>query len=181
MNDGRRFKRLSGCILTLADGRVAFCADDHLLLFDPAAFNALPDLPEPELARVSNTWSICPWDERASIEVTYRSSAFDATITALRPVGPGQLRFLYRLEGIDAELRATSAREPIRYAGVPAGTHRLLVRVRDEFGREGPERPLLTVTVNSVHSGSAGGSSFSCSAQARWACTSSRASGRSSA
>ena len=70
-----------------------------------------------------------------------------SAITALRPVGPGQLRFLYRLEGIDAGPRATSAREPIRYAGVPAGTHRLLVRVRDEFGREGPERPLLTVTV----------------------------------
>lgn len=147
VNDGRRFKRLSGCILTLADGRVAFCADDHLLLFDPAAFNALPDLPEPMLERTSNTWGDLPVDEHASIEVTYRSSAFDATITALRPVGPGQLRFLYRLEGIDAEPRATSAREPIRYAGVPTGTHRLLVHVRDEFGREGPERVLLTVTV----------------------------------
>ncbi len=147
VNDGRRFKRLSGCIRTLADGRIAFCADDHLLLFDPAAFNALPDLPEPLLARVSNTWGDLPVGERASIEVTYRSSAFDATITALRPVGPAQLRFLYRLEGIDAEPRMTTAREPLRYAGVPPGTHRLLVRVRDEFGREGPERALLTVTV----------------------------------
>ncbi len=147
VNDGRRFKRLDGPILTLADGRIAVCADDHLLLFDPSAFDALPTLPEPVLAHVGNTWGELPVDEHASIEVIYRSSAFDATITALRPVGPGQLRFLYRLEGIDAEPRVTSAREPIRYAGVPTGTHRLLVRVRDEFGREGPERVLLTVTV----------------------------------
>lgn len=147
VNDGRRFKRLSGAILTLADGRIAVGADDHLLLFDPGVFDDLPPLPEPLLAKVSNTWGELPVDDHASIEVAYRSSAFDATITALRPVGPGQLRFLYRLEGIEAEPRVTTAREPLRYAGVPPGTHRLLVRVRDEFGREGPERALLMVTV----------------------------------
>lgn len=147
VNDGRAFKRASGCILTLADGRIAFCAYDHLLLFDPSAFLALPDLPEPMLERVSDTWGELPVDEHASIEVTYRASAFDATITALRPVGPGQLRFLYRLEGIDAAPRVMTAQEALRYAGVPTGTHRLLVRVRDEFGREGPEGVLLTVSV----------------------------------
>ena len=147
VNDGRRFNQLSGCIITLADGRIACYADNHLLLFDPATFDDPAPLPEPSLAWVGNTWGALAPDEHAAIEVTYRSSAFDAALTALRPVGPGHLLFVYRLEGIDAKPRVTSSREPLRYAGVPPGTHRLLVRVRDELGREGPERALLTITV----------------------------------
>lgn len=147
VNDGRVFKRLSGALLALEDGRIACCGGDHVIIFYPDDFIALPGLPEPRLAAVSNTWGDLRVLENASVEVSYRSSAFDATITALRPVGPGRLRFIYRLEGIDAEPRTTTATEPLRYAGVPPGTHRLLVRVRDEFGREGPERALLSITV----------------------------------
>ena len=82
-----------------------------------------------------------------AVEIPYRSSAFDAVLSALSTTGAGPLEFLYKLEGVDVEARVTTAREGIRYAGVPVGTHRLLVQVRDAYGRVGPEHALLTVTV----------------------------------
>ena len=147
VNDGHDFRRLNSCILTLADGRIAFCADRHLITFDPRAFDALPVLPLPALVEVKNTWGPIPISEDAEVEIPYRSSSFDAVITALQPTATGPLEFVYRLEGVDADARSTAAREAIRYAGVPVGAHRLLVRVRDGYGREGPEHALLTVTV----------------------------------
>ena len=61
--------------------------------------------------------------------------------------------FEYRLDGLEEDWRETSAREVIRYAGIPVGEYRLLVRVRDAFGRAGPddmvtETTLLTIRVN---------------------------------
>jgi hypothetical protein len=68
-------------------------------------------------------------------------------LSALRPVGSAPLTFLCRLDDEGASYHEVTALEPLRYAGVPVGTHRLLVRVRDELGREGPEHTLLTITV----------------------------------
>jgi signal transduction histidine kinase/ligand-binding sensor domain-containing protein len=147
VNDGRRFRQLSKCVLALRDGRIAFCADNHLVTFDPKVFDALPELPEPTLVDVRNSWGTLPMSGDAGVEIPYRSSAFDASITALRTTGAMPLTFLYRLEGIDEEARVIGAHEPIRYAGVPVGTHRLIVRVRDAYGREGPGHVLLAVTV----------------------------------
>lgn len=147
VNDGRDFRRLSSCILTLRDGRIAFCADRHLIFFDPRVFDALPEPPIPAIVELKNTWGILAINEQAEVEIPYRSSSFDAVISALVPTAARPLEFVYRLEGVDADARCTNGREAIRYAGVPVGAHRLLVRVRDGYGREGPEHALLTVTV----------------------------------
>ncbi|MBK8339285.1 MAG: hypothetical protein IPK99_04450 [Flavobacteriales bacterium] len=146
VNDGHELRRLNSSILTLNDGRIAFCTDRHLVTFDPTVFDALPALPVPGLMELKNTWGPLPVHAR-TVEIPYRSSAFDAVFSALSPTGAGPLEFVYRLEGVDSEARVTTAREGIRYSGVPVGTYRLLVRVRDAYGRTGPEHALLTVTV----------------------------------
>ncbi|MBK8500692.1 MAG: hypothetical protein IPL52_18175 [Flavobacteriales bacterium] len=147
VNDGRAFRQLTKCITTLRDGRVALCADDHLLLFDPSAYRTLPDLPVPWVVKINNTWGALETDTYAQLELQYRNSAFDVMLTALQPVGAAPLTFLCRLDDEGTGYREVTAREPLRYAGVAVGTHRLLVRVRDAFGREGPEHALLIVTI----------------------------------
>ncbi len=147
VNDGRTFRQLTKCITTLTDGRIAFCADDHLLLIDPAAYDPLPELPAPSIVGMSNTWGTLQADAEAAMELPFRNSAFDVMLTALQPVGAAPLTFLCRLDDERADYHEATALEALRYAGVPVGMHRLLVRVRDAYGREGPEQTLLTVTV----------------------------------
>ena len=148
VNDGIRFKQLNKCILTLHDGSIALCADNSIIRFDPSDFTVASRIPDPYLVEVRSTWGLLSTDEDLGIAISYRSSAFEAVMTALSPVGGTPLVFAYRLEGVETEWRTTDARTPIRYAGVPVGDHRLQVRVRDAYGREGTEHVLLTVTVN---------------------------------
>ena len=71
----------------------------------------------------------------------------DIGISALSLRYAQPLVFEYRLDGVESEWRSVSANEAIRYAGVPVGSHPLLVRVRDVFGRVGPEQRLLIIHV----------------------------------
>ncbi|MCB9170233.1 MAG: hypothetical protein H6597_04645 [Flavobacteriales bacterium] len=146
VNDGSRFRKLSRAIITLRDGRLALCANNTLLLLDPSDHDIPPVLPEPVLISAESAGhALAVRDATASL--SYRGSVIDITVSALRPAGPGPLEFAYRLDDVESDWRVTSAREAIRYAGVPVGAHRLLVRVRDAFGRQGPEHVLLTITV----------------------------------
>ena len=147
VNDGLRFHQLGGPIMALNDGRLALCADNHLLLFDPAAFAAPPDLPTPTLVDVSGAWGHLTGRDKPHMDIPYHSSAFNARVTALQPTSAGKLTFLYRLEGLETEGHPVRGGEPIHFAGIPVGKYRLLVRVRDAYGRDGPEHPLLTITV----------------------------------
>lgn len=147
VNDGRDFRQLTKCMITLKDGRIALCADDHLLLFDPSAFNVLPDPPTPMLAGLGNTWGELQANADGALELPYRNSAFDAMLTALQPIGAMPMTFLYRLDSEGDAAHEVHADVPARYAGVPAGSHKLLVRVRDAYGREGPEVTVLAVQV----------------------------------
>ncbi|MCC6401960.1 MAG: hypothetical protein IT227_14450 [Flavobacteriales bacterium] len=147
VNDGRAFRQLTKCMTTLKDGRIALCADDHLLLFDPDAYHALPELPRAALVSTRNNWGELRVDADGMLELPYHNSAFDAMLTALRPVGASPLTFLYRLDSEGDGYHEVDARSPVRYAGVRTGSHELFVRVRDHYGREGPEAAVLTVHV----------------------------------
>jgi signal transduction histidine kinase/ligand-binding sensor domain-containing protein len=147
VNDGQTFRQLNRCILALRDGNIAFCADNSLITFDPAEFNALPPVPEPVLVGVKNSWGPLVPNADGRVKLPYRAGSFEAEVTALAPTGPGRMEFLYRLEGIEPDAHATAASTPLRYAGMPTGTHLLLVRTRDPYGRLGPERALLTLYV----------------------------------
>lgn len=147
INDGSAFNALNGPILLLQDGRMACTANNQLITFDPALVDRLPVLPTPRIARVANSWGDLAPDEAGLVHIAHNASAFDAWVTALATTGPTPLTFLYRMEGIDHEPRTINALDPIRYTGIPPGSHRLLVRVRDAYGRIGPEHHLLTVNV----------------------------------
>ncbi|MEO8591157.1 MAG: histidine kinase dimerization/phosphoacceptor domain-containing protein, partial [Flavobacteriales bacterium] len=147
VNNGQVFRQLTKCILALKDGRIALCADDHLLFFDPRLYDTLPGLPVPGISGISNTWGDLRVDAGGTLGLPYRNTAFDVLLTALQPVGAAPLTFLYRLDSEQKAAHVVNANEPVRYAGVPGGSHRLLVRVRDAYGREGPEVALLTVRV----------------------------------
>ncbi len=146
VNEGSRFRKLTRAIASLPDGRIAFAADNTVLTFDPAAFDAMPPLPQAYLSSATAAGKPVRVDN-ARTTLSYRAGAIDLGVSALSFGFPGPLTFAYRLDGVEQEWRSTTAREPIRYAGIPVGEHRLLVRVQDPYGRFGPEQVLLTITV----------------------------------
>lgn len=147
VNDGGRFRQLNRCILRLRDGTMALCANNSLITFHPDAFDQLPPLPMPMLTGIRNAWGPVALNSRKGLQLPYRASSFEADLSALWPTGPAPLSFLYRVEGIEEVPHITTAMAPLRYASVPAGNHRLLVRVRDAYGREGPELAVLTLSI----------------------------------
>lgn len=152
IGDGRGVKKLTRAITTLPDGRIAFCADNALFTFDPRAYDRLPPMPEPFLVGASVAGRPLPVIGGVA-SLSYRSSVIDIAISALALGFPQPPVFEYRLDGLEEDWRETSARETIRYAGIPVGEYRLLVRVRDAFGRSGPdgaavETTLLMIRVN---------------------------------
>lgn len=147
VNDGQVFRKLTTAITALPDGRMAFCADNTLLTFRPENFERVPVLPNVYLTKVSavgNTLEV----QDGEVELSYRSSVIDIGVSALAFGHPQALLLEYKLDDVEQEWRTATMRESIRYAGVPEGTHRLLVKVRDAFGRVGPEQVLLIISVN---------------------------------
>jgi len=147
VGDGRSVRKLTRAITTLPDGRIAFCADNALYSFDPRVHDALPPVPMPFLLGASAAGKPLSISKGVAV-LSYRASVIDIAISALAQGFPEPPIFEYRLEGVEQDWRSTTASEAIRYAGISVGEHRLIVRVRDEFGRLGPEHALLTVRVN---------------------------------
>lgn len=147
VNDGSAHRKLTRAIGTLSDGTIAFAANNTLFRYDPTVFDSLPALPTPYLSTASTAGEAVVMNE-GRITLSYTASVIDIGISALAFGFPQPLAFEYRLDGVEREWRSTTATALIRYAGVPVGEHRLLVRVHDPFGRIGPEHVLLELRVN---------------------------------
>lgn len=147
VNDGSSHRKLTRAIGTLSDGSIAFAANNTLFRFDPAMFDSLPALPTPYLSSTSTAGEAVVVNQ-GRITLSYTASVIDIGISALAFGFPKALAFEYRLDGVEREWRTTTATAPVRYAGVPVGEHRLLVRVHDPYGRTGPEHVLLVLRVN---------------------------------
>jgi len=146
VNDGGAFRKLTRAIALLNGGRVALAANNSLITFDPQAFDSLPPLPAAYLSSAMAGGR--PVDVvNGQAELSYRAGVIDIGLSALAFGYPQPLEFDYRLEDVEPEWRSITARAIIRYAGIPVGEHRLLVRVKDPYGRIGPEQMLLTITV----------------------------------
>jgi len=146
VNDGQRFRKLTSAIAALPDGRLAFCTDNTLLTFRPEDFDRLPSLPGAYLTAASAAGKKLKVLD-GEVELSYRSSVIDIGVSAMSLGHPQALLLEYKLDGVEQEWRTATLRESIRYAGVPEGSYRLLVKVRDAFGRIGPEQVLLTISV----------------------------------
>lgn len=147
VNDGLRFRKLSKAITAMHDGRIAFCADNTILTFDPRGFDRLPELPS---LRITSTDAAGKpvIVHNGFVELPYSAPLIDIGVSALAHGLPRPLTFLYRLEGVEEAWRTLPKGEAIRYVGVPVGQHRLLVRSRDPFGRHSETQALLTITVS---------------------------------
>ncbi len=147
VNDGRTFRKLTRAITTLTDGRIALCADNHAIVFDPTAYNVLPTMPLPYVTSVSRAGLVLPV-RIGRVELSYRASVIDIGISALGHGSPQSLVFEYRLRDVETEWRTTAPNLVIAYAGVPVGEHALLVRVRDAYGRIGGTHAVLMINVS---------------------------------
>ena len=146
INDDHDIRKLTRAITTLANGRVALCADDHLITFDPKDLDVLPLIPEPVVVAAYVADQRMPV-LHGSVELSYRASVIDIALSAVQRDGVRPLLFQYRLDGVENAWRTARPVEQLHYAGVPVGVHVLLVRVVDAFGRIGPEYRVLTIAV----------------------------------
>lgn len=146
VNDGSGTRKLTRAITLLPDGDMAFAADDRVFRFAPEDLDTLPALPPPYLASAASGGK--PLVVRnGQVRLHYGASVLDLELSAMAFDHPAPLRFAYRLKGVETDARTCTATDLIRYAGIPEGTHELVVRVQDAYGRVGPEQVLLTVTV----------------------------------
>lgn len=146
VNDGQRFRKLGNAITTLNDGRIALCADNSLITFAPGGFDELPTLPRAFFTGATAAGKTLQVED-AQVVLSYRSSVIDIGVSAMALGQPRAPLLEYRLDGVEEDWRTIPMNERIRYAGIPIGTHRLLVKVRDAFGRTGQEQVLLTIAV----------------------------------
>ncbi len=149
VGDGTDVKKLTRAITALPDGRIAFCADNALFTFEPRAYDALNPVPEPFLVGASVAGRPLSVIDGIAV-LSYRSSVIDIAISALAQGFPRPPVFEYRLDGLEEDWRETPAREVIRYAGIPVGEYRLLVRVRDAFDRTGPDNTTTGTTLLTI-------------------------------
>lgn len=146
INNDQGFRKLTRAISVLADGRIAFCTDDHLITFDPTEFERLPIIPEPFVTGAYIADRLTPVED-GRVELSYRASVIDVALSAVQRESVRPLLFQYKLAGVESAWRTARPAEHLHYAGVPVGAHSLLVRVVDAFGRTGPERRVLTIAV----------------------------------
>lgn len=146
VNDGSEHRKLPGPIVRLSNGHMAFATAHSILRFDPACFDVRTPPPAAYLVDLRSAERELVAQD-GTITLGYREGVLDIRLSALHTAHTLPLRFIHRLEGVEDDLRETAAGEPIRYAGLPVGTHRLLVRTRDAFGQEGAEVVLLTVRI----------------------------------
>jgi signal transduction histidine kinase/ligand-binding sensor domain-containing protein len=135
-----------GPITCLSTGTIAFTAGGMLHRFDPDRMHMKVPLPTARIAKLECAGASLPLDSKV-VELTYRNAVLDVRLSALGLGATHPVELIYRLHGVEREERTAAAGELIRYAGLPVGTHRLMVSVRDVHGQRGVEQLLLEVHV----------------------------------
>ena len=135
-----------GPIACLSTGTIAFTSGGMLHLLDPDRMQMKVPLPTARIAELECAGASLPLDGKV-VELTYRNAVLDVRLSALGLGATHPVELIYRLQGVEQEERIAAAGELIRYAGLPVGTHRLMVSVRDVHGQRGVEQLLLEVHV----------------------------------
>lgn len=120
---------IPACTRLLADGRIAFIADNALQLFDPERTpRGLPPPPPYLTSMMLSDSSLADKLHHGKLALGRKDGMLRVTISALDLVPLAPYRFTLELEGIDPAPRFTDEQGSIVYASMPSGHYRLLAR-----------------------------------------------------
>lgn len=120
---------VAACIRSLRDGRIAFIANDALLLFAPGDIRVPSDPPLPYLTALELAdSSVIDRLQGGVLKLTANAGLLHVAVSALdlSPLSP--FRYTIELEGVDPVPRFTDESGSMVYASLPSGTYRLLAR-----------------------------------------------------
>ncbi len=125
------------------DGKLWFPTQDGVAVVDTAALPANPQPPPVMIESVLVDNRSLPLDRPIRLDPANRS--FEIQYTALSFINSPQIRFRYRLQGLDPEWVDASGRRTAYYSHVPPGKYRFQVAARNSDGvwnTQGRELPL---------------------------------------
>jgi signal transduction histidine kinase/ligand-binding sensor domain-containing protein len=113
------------------DGRLWFATTGGVATIDPAV-NRVNVLPPPVL--IEAFVGDAPLGAQGPVLTRPGAGAFEIQYTALSFLAPSQIRFAYRLDGLDAEWIDAGTRRMASYSRVPPGQYRFRVRAANTDG-----------------------------------------------
>jgi signal transduction histidine kinase/ligand-binding sensor domain-containing protein/DNA-binding response OmpR family regulator len=126
------------------DGRLWFATRDGAVGIDAREALTSRERPVPVIEEVAAEGLEVP-AARGVVTLAPALRNFSVRYTALGSVAPAQLRFRYRLHGVDHDWVEAGPRREAFYTHVPAGRLRFDVQVSDRFGRWNPARASTTL------------------------------------
>ncbi len=114
-----------------SDGRLWFATTAGVAAIDPAV-NQINAVPPP--VAIEAFVGDSTHDARGPVQVDRGTASFEVHYTALSFLAPSQVRFAYRLEGLDDRWTDAGPRRVAAYSRVPPGDYRFRVRAANNDG-----------------------------------------------
>jgi len=130
-----------------ADGRLWFPTQDGVAVVDPKKVKV--DSQIPKVTIETATIDQLPTSLDAPIIITPSKSTLQLQYTAPDFVRPDQLRFRYKLEGLDLEWTDVGFHRSASYTHLPPGHYRFLVSAKNENGIWSPSSQPVSIDVQS--------------------------------
>ncbi|HEY0975854.1 MAG TPA: two-component regulator propeller domain-containing protein [Flavobacteriales bacterium] len=132
--------------VTLADGSIAFVAENALYRFDPLGLDTNGTVPLPYLTDL-RIGDVSAMDRRTygTVELASDEQLLLVQVSALDLSSPGGSHFTLQVEGLDPEPRQTNADGSLTYASLPPGTYRILARTVAPSGRTSAPQVVATI------------------------------------
>lgn len=127
------------------DGRLWFPTQDGVAVIDPRSVSAPQSSPRPIIESVRVDQSQVPLD--SEIRVPPSRNTVEIRYTAPDFYKPEQIRFRYRLEGLDSDWTEASLERSVSYAHLPAGNYGFQVSATNGNGVWSPATSPLQIAI----------------------------------
>jgi len=130
------------------DGRLWFPTQDGLAVVDPERVPLNAEAPPVTIESFTvEGWEV-PVDK--PVEVDPERKSFEITYTALSFVHPGQIRFRYKLEGLDRDWIEAGTRRTAYYSHVPPGAYQFQVIAGNSDGVWSDQAATIPVVIQAA-------------------------------
>ncbi len=123
--------------IIMADGRLVFGGNQHLVVFNPEEYNTTPGPPDVLITGFQLNGRYLPADSLAGLEILtlpYAHNTFDIDFATISFAQKGRITYEYKMEGLDTEWITLTSLPRVKYSFLPHGRYRFMVRAKNERG-----------------------------------------------
>lgn len=129
---------VDGPMITLSDGTILVAGDNLLLKFNPLEFNTITPQPKIYITQMSVAGSQLsfskPLTQISTIVLHYPQNSFTCSFTTPDFYNGLQVKYAYRLSGVDADWVFSGNRDFLSYANLAAGDYTLHIKAANSDG-----------------------------------------------